>query len=97
MATVTIRKREVMSTQKSQEFLTQMNSGVISLGQRTKRPTPERHGHENWKQRIEEDWQNHLQTMQKYVSELVRKNQQLRAALTTANEPKRRYGNFINL
>ena len=97
MATLTIRRREVMSAQKSQEFSAQTNSGVISPGQRTKRPTPERHGHENWKQRIEEDWQNHLQTMQKYVSELVRKNQQLRTALTTANEPKRRYGNAINL
>ena len=97
MATMTIRRGEVMSAQKSQEFRAQTNTAAISSGQTTKRPAPERHGHEDWKQRIEEDWQNHLETMQKYVSELVRKNQQLRTALTTASEPKRRYGNAINL
>ncbi len=97
MATVTIRRKKVMPAQKSQEFQAQTITGVISSGQTTKRPAPERHGHEDWKRWIEEDWQNHLETMQKYVSELVRKNQQLRTALTTANEPKRRYGNAINL
>jgi hypothetical protein len=97
MASVTIRRKEVMPAQKSHEFQAQTNTVAISPGQTTKRPAPERHGHEDWKRRIEEDWQNHLETMQKYVSELVRKNQQLRKALTTASEPKRRYGNAINL
>ena len=97
MATMTIRRREVMSAQKSQEFRAQTNTGAISSGQTTKRPAPERHGHEDWKQRIEEDWQRHLKAMQKYVGELVRNNQQQGMALTTANDPKRRYGNAINL
>jgi hypothetical protein len=97
MATATIRKREVMPTQKSREFLARTNSGVISAGQRTKPPTTERHGHEDWKQRIEEDWKNHIETLQRYVCELARKNQQLRTVSTTANEPKRRFGNAINL
>jgi len=61
-----------------------------------RKPVTERHAHEDWKQRIEEDWQRHLKAMQKYVGELVRNNQQQGMALTTANDPKRRYGNAID-
>jgi len=97
MTTATVRRGNVMAAQKRQGLFAQANSGAIAPPRWKKRSLAEGHGHEEWKQRIEEDWQNHLETMQKYVSELVRKNQQLRTALTTANEPKRRYGNAINL
>jgi len=86
-----------MSTQKSQELLVRTNSGTIAPEQGTRRPATLRHGHEEWKQRIEGDWQSHLETLQRYVSELARKNQQLRTALVMANEPKRGYENAVNL
>jgi hypothetical protein len=62
-----------------------------------KKPVAERHAHEDWKQRIEGDWQNHLETLARYVFELAGKNQPPRMASAPANEPKRRYGNAINL
>ncbi len=97
MRTVTIGSGDVMPAQKSQEILARTNSGTASPGQRTRKPVTELRGHEEWKQRIEGDWQSHLETLQRYVSELARRNQRLRMALTTANEPKRGYGNAINL
>jgi L-lactate utilization protein LutB len=96
MTTMTIRRREVVSARNSQVVLAQTSPGALSSGQKTKRPVTERHAHEDWKQRIEEDWQRHLKAMQKYVGELVRNNQQQGMALTTANDPKRRYGNAID-
>jgi hypothetical protein len=48
-------------------------------------------GHEEWTRGLEEDWQSHLETLQKCVCELLLKNQQLRMALT-ANEPERGHG-----
>lgn len=97
MPTVTIRRGDVMPVQKHQEILAQTSSGAISHEQRTKRPVTERHGHEDWTQRIERDWQNHLVTLRGYVCELARRNRRLRIASMTAHEPKRRYGNVINL
>jgi hypothetical protein len=97
MRTMSVRRGDVTSAQKSQELLAQTKSGTISPEQRMRKPVTERHAHEDWKQRIEGDWQNHLETLQRYVCELSRTNQQPRMALTTANEPKRRYGNAINL
>jgi len=97
MTTATFRTRDVMATQKRQELLPQTNSGAISPEQRTTRPLTEIHGHEEWKQRIEDDWQNHLESLQQSICELLRKNQQLRMALLTANEPERGYGDAINL
>lgn len=97
MASVTTRRGYVRSTRESQEFLARTNSGTISPEQMMKKPVTERHAHEDWKKRIKDDWQNHLETLQRYVHELARRNQQPRMALTTANEPKRRYGNAINL
>lgn len=96
MTTVTVRTGDAMATQKRQELFAQTNSGAISPEQRTKRPLVERHGHEEWKQRIEGDWENHLESLQQYICELLRKNQQLRMALMTANEPERGYGDAIN-
>jgi hypothetical protein len=97
MATVTIHRGDVRRAQKSQELRTQTSSRVISADQGTKRPTHERHAHEVWKQRIEEDWQNHIETLQRYVCALARNNLKPRMASTTANEPNRRYGNAVNV
>ena len=97
MRTVNLRRGDVMSGQKSQEVLARTNSRAISPEQRAKSPVTLRHGHEEWQQRIEGDWQSHLETLQRCVAELARKNQQLRTALVSANEPKREYRNAVNL
>ena len=55
----------------------------------------ERRGHEEWKRGLEEDWRNHLETLQKYVCVFLLENQQLRLALT-ADEPERRHREAIN-
>lgn len=85
-----------MSSQKSQESLARTNSRIISSEQRMRKPVTERHAHEDWKQRIEGDWQNHLETLQRYVCELAGWNQQPRMASKPASEPKRRFGNAIS-
>ncbi len=87
MTTVTIRIGDVMAAQMRQEHLAQANSGAIALEQSTERALTERRGHEEWMQRVDEAWQGHLETLQQYVCELLLKNQQLRMALTAANEP----------
>ena len=69
MTTATIRRGDVMATQKRQGLFAQTNSGAIPPERRTNRPLTERHGHEEWRQRIEEDWQNHLETLQQYLCE----------------------------
>ena len=97
MRSVTIRREDFRPAQKSQELLARTNSRTISPAQRTKDQVVERHPHEDWKQRLEGDWQNHLDTLKRYVCELAGKNQQARIASTPANEPKRRYGNAISL
>jgi hypothetical protein len=93
--TVTSRIGDVVATQKLQQHFAQTKSGVISSEQRTKRVLIERRGHEEWKQGLEEDWQRHLETLQKYVRELLLRNRQLRMALP-ANEPGRGHGDAIN-
>jgi len=67
MTTVTDRTGDGMATQKREDLFAQTNSGAISPDQRTKRPLTERQRHEEWKQRVEEDWQNHLETLQQCV------------------------------
>ena len=97
MRTMNFQNGNVTSNRKSQELSARTTSGAIAPGQRTGGPVPLRHGHEEWKQRIEGDWQSHLETLQRYVSELARRNQQLRSALVTASVAKRGYGNAVNL
>jgi hypothetical protein len=97
MTTATVRRGNVMAAQKRQGLFAQANSGAIAPPRWKKRSLAEGHGHEEWKQRIEEDWQNHLETLQQCVCELLRKNQQLRTAPITANERERGYGDAISL
>jgi hypothetical protein len=84
-----------VATQKRQQHFAQTTSRVISFEQSMKMALTERRGHEEWKHGLEEDWQSHMETLQKYVCELLLKNQQLRMALT-ANEPERRHRDAIN-
>ncbi len=86
MASVTIRVAEVNGTQRRQEDFARTNSGVIQHEQGTRKTTLERHGHEGWKQLIEETWLGQLESLQQYVCELLQKNEQLRMALMAANE-----------
>ncbi len=97
MTTVTIRRGNVMAARKRQEHFEHSHSGIISPGEKEKRALIEKAGHEEWKQRLEEDWQSHLETLQKYVCELLIKNQKLRTALSSTNEPRREYRDAIRL
>jgi hypothetical protein len=97
MKTVIVRIGDVMAAQKPGGQFTQTDSGVISPESRAKRTFSEMRGHEEWKQRIEEDWQGHFERLQQCVCELLLKNQQLRMALMAADEPERGYRNAINL
>lgn len=97
MATVTIRKGDSMGALNQQEHFAQTHSRIISPGESAKKVLIDRAGHEEWKQRLDEDWQSHLETLQKYVCELLIKNQKLRTALSSANEPSRHQKNVIKL
>jgi|SRR5579863_1530166 hypothetical protein len=67
-----------MATQKREQHFARMTSRVISVEQRMKKELIERRGHEEWTRGLEEDWQSHLETLQKCVCELLLKNRQLR-------------------
>jgi hypothetical protein len=100
MKTVVIRIGDVMASQKRGEHFTQTtqaNSGVILPEHGTKRALSERHGHEEWKQKSEADWQRHLEILQQCVCELLLKNQQLRMSLMAADERERGYRDAISL
>ena len=97
MAGVTIRVADVNGTQRRQEQFARTNSGVIQHEQRTRKTALERHGHEEWKQLIEEIWLGQLESLQQYVCELLQKNEQLRMALVAANERGRVHGDAGNL
>ena len=86
-----------MAAQKRQKYFAQAHSGIVSPEESAKRALIEGAGHEEWKQRLDEDWQSHLETLQKYVCELLIKNQKLRIALSSANEQSRDHRDAINL
>ena len=97
MTTATVRIGDVMATQRRQAHFAQTNSEAIANEQSTDRLHMERHGHDEWTQRIEEAWQGHLETLQQCLCELLLKNQQLRMALTAENGPERKHRNAGNL
>ena len=97
MTTVTTHMGDVMANQTRQEHFAQTTFGVISPDQSTEKAFIERHRHEEWAQEIEEAWQGHLATLQRYVCDLLLENQQLRMTLTTANQPERRRGDVGSL
>jgi hypothetical protein len=97
MTAAATRTGDVMATQKRQKRSNQVLAETTFAGQSSKAEAIEMHGQEVWKQRLEEDWQDHLETLQRYVCELLIKNQKLRMALMVAGEPERGYGNVIKL
>jgi hypothetical protein len=86
-----------MAARNHQVDFAHTHSGIVSPEESAKRAPIERTGHEEWKQRLEEDWQSHLETLQKYVCELLIKNQKLRTALSSAIRPRRDYTDAIKL
>jgi hypothetical protein len=92
MTTVTTRIGEVIANQRRQEHFAQTTFGVIAPDQGTEKAFNGRHRHKEWAQEIEEAWQGHLSTLQRYVCDLLVENQQLRMRLVAANEPERRNG-----
>jgi hypothetical protein len=100
MKTAIARIGDVMATQKHGGHFTQITQtspGGISPEQRAKRALSERRGREEWKQRIEEDWQSQFERLQQCVCELLLKNRQLRMALMAADERDRIYRDAVNL
>jgi len=97
MRTMNFQNGNVTPNRKSQELSARTTAGTVAPGQKARKPVPLDHGHQEWKQRIEGDWQSHLETLQRYVSELARRNRQLRTALVTASVPKGGYGNAVNI
>jgi hypothetical protein len=100
MKTMVIRIGDVMAAQKRGEHFTQTTQttlGVIPPGHCAKRALAEGHGHEEWKQTTDADWQRHLETLQQCVCELLLKNQQLRMSLMAADERERGYRDAIRL
>ena len=97
MTAAATRTGDVMATQKRQKRSNQVLAETTFAGQSSKAEAIEMHGQEVWKQRLEQDWQDHLETLQRYVCELLIKNQKLRMALMVAGEPERGYGNVIKL
>lgn len=97
MATVTVRVGDAIANRRRQEYCAQTNSGAIATEQRREGALIERHGHEEWKQRIEKAWQGHLDNLQQYVCELLLKNQQLRMAPMASNESERVHGDSRTL
>ena len=90
-----IRIGDVVATQKLQQHFAQTTLGIISSEQKTKRAPTRRRGYEEWRQVLEEYWQRQLETLQKYVREILLRNQQLRMALP-ANEPRLGHDDAIN-
>jgi len=97
MTTAPIHRSDVMAAENDQDHLVRRRSEVLSSEERTSGPLTETSGHEGWRQRLEEDWQSHLETLQRYVCELLIKNQRLRTELLSASAPKRRHRDAINL
>jgi hypothetical protein len=97
MTTAAIRIGEVMATQRRQGHFAQTNSEAIATEQNTDRAHIERHGHEEWTQRIDEAWQGHLEILQQCLCELLLKNQQLRMALIAENGPERKHRDASSL
>lgn len=97
MRTRTISRGDVKAAQKRQEHCAQTHSGIISSEESGEKALIERAGHKEWKERLDEDWQSHLETLQKYVCELLIKNQKLRTALSSASESRPGYRDSINV
>ena len=100
MKAVIVHIGDVMDAQKHGGHFTQItqtSSGASSPGQHAKRELGGRGGQEEWKQRVEKDWQSHLERLQQCVCELLLKNQQLRMALVAAEERERVYRDAIHL
>jgi len=94
---VTIGVGDVMADHNRLEQFAQAAQRDNSLDERSKRTLDEKPRHEEWTQRLDEDWQDHLETLQKYVCELLVKNQRLRMALKAINQPERGHADVIKL
>ena len=97
MTIATMSKREVIASRRRQEHFAQTTSGAIAAEQQAKTSHPERHGHEEWKRRIEQDWQNHLGALQRCICAILHAKQQPKTSLMSAIKRERGYGNAINL
>jgi hypothetical protein len=93
----TICVGDVMADQNRLEQFAQAAQRDNSLDERAKRTLDEKPRHEEWTQRLDEDWQDHLETLQKYVCELLVKNQRLRMALKAINQPEHGHADVIKL
>ena len=81
MNTMTLAIRYPMATYRWQALLSQAHTGSVTQIQQLKNVNTESPKHEQWKDKIDEEWQGHLDTLQRYVCDLLIKNRQLRMTL----------------
>ena len=76
-----------MTTHQHQESAGQTLADVIgSCTERPKRASTKRLRNQRWERRIEEDWQEHLETLRQCISELLIGNQHPRMELMKADK-----------
>jgi hypothetical protein len=97
MATMTNRGDYLRAGEKREKPFIQMNSGACAPKLRTASQPITRHGHQEWKQQIDEEWQRHLETLRQCMSVLFLKNQPQRIGLNAVNEQGRRHRNATSL
>lgn len=89
MTTATIGIEDV-SAEIDQEHIAQLASDPLAREQSMNEARSDKHGHDEWTQRLDEAWQGHLDTLQQCVCELLHKNQQLRMALAANGQGQQR-------
>jgi len=97
MTTMTNRREDLRAGEKREKLFVQMNSGACAPELRTASQPITRHGHKEWKQQLDEEWQGHLETLRQYMNVLLLNNQPQRMGLNALNEPGRRHQNVSTL
>jgi hypothetical protein len=85
------------SAQRRQALTAESDSGDISPRHVTTGRPPRRHRHEEWRQKIEEDWQSHLETLQQYVRNILHESYRSRVTPVAVGEQGRSFGDAIHL
>jgi hypothetical protein len=75
MTTFTVRTGNVMAKQSRQESFIKTSSGAIAPNRMIKRTLIGRCGHQEWTESVEDAWRRHMETLQKYITELLLNNQ----------------------
>jgi len=94
---MTNRREDLRAGEKREKIFVQMNSGACAPELRTASQPITRHGHQKWKQQLDEEWQGHLEALRRYMNVLLLNNQPQRMGLNAVNEQERRHRNATSL